>query len=124
MALENHRFLPLREPRALRRERAFLLPFGPYFYAWGEMLGATELLDDEERAEILRALVRVHELRAEEQGCLRAIAGMNATSASGVEGLAKLWPSAQRSSLLRGSVQQALRTKESAFLREFHANVK
>jgi hypothetical protein len=124
MALENHRFLPLREPRALRRERELLLPFGPYLYEWGQMLGATELLEDDERAEILRALVRVHELRAEEQGCLRAIAGMNATCDGGVEGLAKLWPAPQRSALLRGSLQLALRTREAEFLRAFHADVK
>ncbi len=124
MALENHRFLPLREPRALRRERAFLLPFGPYFYEWGEMLGATDLLDDEERSEILRALVRVHELRVEEQGCLRAIAGIHATCEGGVDRLAKLWPAPLRSSLLRGSLQKALRTKEADFLRAFHADVK
>ena len=55
MALENHRFLPLRKPAALRRERAFLLPFGPYFHDWGKLVGSTKLLDDHERAEILHA---------------------------------------------------------------------
>lgn len=123
MALENHRFLPLREPRALRREREFLLPFGPYFFEWGQMLGSTSLLDDEERAEILLALVRVHELRNEERGCLRAIAGIDAASDRGVERLARLWPAHLRSSVLRGGVQLALRTSEKDFLKEFHADV-
>ena len=123
MAIENHRFLPLRGPKALRRERAFLLPFGPYFYEWGRFLGSTKLLDDAERAEILAALVRVHELRTEEQGCLRAIAGMDAATSGGVEKLARLWPASQRASLGRGGVKLALRLAEASFLEKLHAGV-
>jgi hypothetical protein len=122
-ALENHRFLPLRGPKALRRERAFLLPFGPYFHDWGRLLGATKLLDDDERAEILFALVRVHELRNEEHGCLRAIAGMNAAVSGGVDRLARLWPAEKRSSLARGGVKLALRLGEKDFLERFHAGI-
>jgi hypothetical protein len=123
MALENHRFLPLRAPKALRRERAFLLPFGPYFYEWGRFLGGTKLLEDDERAEILFALARVHELRTAEQGCLRAIAGMNAAVGGGVDRLARLWPEDQRSSLARGGVRLALRLSEPDFLEKFHAGI-
>ncbi|HEY2516412.1 MAG TPA: hypothetical protein VGI39_36330 [Polyangiaceae bacterium] len=123
MALENHRFLPLRRPKALRRERAFLLPFGPYFYEWGRRIGGTKLLTDDERAEILAALVRVHELRAEEHGCLRAIAGMHAVVSGGVDRLAQLWPASQRGSLARGGVKLALRHPERDFLEKFHAGI-
>ncbi|CAN5438008.1 hypothetical protein BH09MYX1_BH09MYX1_16150 [soil metagenome] len=123
MALENHRFLPLRAPKALRRERAFLLPFGPYFFDWGELIGSTKLLNDEERAEVLLALVRVHEFRHQEHGCLRAIAGMHVATEGGVERLARLWPAALRSSLLRGGVQQAIHVPERDFLRTFHDSV-
>ena len=123
MALENHRFLPLRRPKALRRERSFLLPFGPYFYEWGRAIGGTKLLGDDERAEILAALVRVHELRTEEQGCLRAIAGLNAVVSGGVDRLAQLWPASERSSLARGGVKLALRQTERHFLEKFHAGI-
>lgn len=123
MALENHRFLPLRGPKALRRERAFLLPFGPYFYEWGHLIGSTKLLDDAERAEILLALVRVHELRTEEHGCLRAIAGIHEAFNGGVDKLAGLWPAQQRGSLARGKVRLALRLTEPDFLTKFHAGV-
>ena len=123
MALENHRFLPLRSPRALRRERAFLLPFGPYFHAWGRLIGSTKLVDDAERAEILLALVRMHELRGEEQGCLRAIAGMNETVSGGVDKLARLWPAEQRGSIARGGLRIALRRAEVDFLETFHAGI-
>jgi hypothetical protein len=123
MALENHRFLPLRGPKVLRRERAFLLPFGPYFHEWGRLIGSTKLLDDDERAEILLALVRVHELRTEERGCLRAIAGMHATFSGGVDRLAQLWPAERRSSLARGGIKLALRVAEPDFLEKFHAGI-
>lgn len=124
MALENHRFLPLRTPKALRRERAFLLPFGPYFYDWGRLIATTKLLDDAERAEILFALVRVHEIRKEEQGCLRAIAGMNDALKGGVDALAKLWPVDKRGSIARGPIRVALRVSEADFRAKFHADLK
>ena len=46
MALENHRFLALRKPRALRRSRDLLLPLGPWFDAWGETIARSAHLDD------------------------------------------------------------------------------
>jgi len=123
MAKENHRFLPLRVPRALRRERAFLLPFGPYFYDWGRTIGSTNLLDDAERAEILLALLRVHERRDDEHGCLRAIAGINSAFEGGVAKLARLLPPEQSVALKRPAVRVALHMAEKDFLKEFHATV-
>lgn len=123
MAKENHRFLPLRKPRALRRERAFLLPFGPYFYEWGRVIGSSPLLDDSERAEILLALLGVHERRTEEHGCLRAIAGIDSVVGGGVDKLARLLPPKESTGMLRGGVRAALRVAERDFLRTFHASV-
>lgn len=123
MAKENHRFLPLRVPRALRRERAFLLPFGPYFYDWGCVIGSTKLLDDTERAEILLALLRVHERRTDEHGCLRAIAGIDSVFDGGVDKLGRLLPAEQSAAMQRGGVRLALRQAEKDFLKKFHAAV-
>lgn len=123
MAKENHRFLPLRVPRALRRERAFLLPFGPYFHEWGRLIGSTKLLDDAERAEILLALLRVHERRTEELGCLRAIAGIDSVFPGGVAKLARLLPAQESVALQRSDVRLALRTPERDFLAKFHGAV-
>ena len=123
MAKENHRFLPLRTPRALRREKAFLLPIGPYFYDWGRTLGSTPLLDDPERAEIALALARVHERREDEEGCLRALAGIHSTCPGGLDKLARHLPPDGRAALQRGGVRQALRLPEAEFLRTFHASV-
>jgi len=123
MAKENHRFLPLRVPRALRRERAFLLPIGPYFHEWGCVVGGSKLIDDAERAEILLALLRVHEKRTDEQGCLRAIAGMNSVFAGGVDKLARLLPAGDAAGMQLGGVRLALRVAEEDFARQFHAGV-
>jgi len=123
MAKENHRFLPLRVPRALRRERAFLLPFGPYFYDWGRVIGSSKQLDDAERAEILLALLRVHERRADEHGCLRAIAGIHSVFPGGVEKLARLLPAGQGVAMTRPGVRGALRLAEKDFLKKFHSGV-
>jgi hypothetical protein len=123
MAIENHRFLSLRAPRALRRERAFLLPIGPYFHAWGRVIGSSNLLDDAERAEILLALLRIHENRAEEQGCLRAIAGMDSVLAGGVDKLARLLPAGDAAGMRRAGVRLALRVTENDFRKQFHAGV-
>jgi hypothetical protein len=123
MAKENHRFLPLRKPRCLRRERAFLLPFGPYFYDWGRLVGSTPLLDDAERAEVLLALLGVHERRTDEHGCLRAIAGINSVYAGGVDKLARLLPAEQAMAMKRGGVRTALRLAEHDFVKSFHADV-
>lgn len=120
-ALENHRFLPLRVPRALRREREFLLPFGPYFYDWGRMIGSTKLLEDVERAEILLALLNVHERRNDEQGCLRAIAGIH--SVFPIEKLVRLLPPGQGTAVARVGVQRALRESEPDFSKRFHAGI-
>src|SRR5262249_9436737 len=114
---------PLRAPAALRRERAFLLPIGPYFYEWGRMIGETKLLDDQERAEILLALSRVHERRADEHGCLRAIAGMDSAYPGGVDKLARLVRPDEAAGLQRGGVRLALRQSEKDFRRKFHADV-
>lgn len=125
MANENHRFLTLRVPRALRRERAFLLPFGPYFYDWGRMIGSSKQLDDLERAEILLALLHTHERRESEHGCLRAIAGIHGVFPGGAERLAKLLNVAgQREPMLRPGVQNALRLTERDFQKKFHSDVK
>jgi len=123
MAKENHRFLPLRAPKALRRARALLLPFGPYFYEWGRLVGSTKLLDDAERAEVLFALAKLHERSKTEHGCLRAIAGIDAGYEGGVQKLARLGSPEDAAALKRGGVALALRLPESEFLRKLHADV-
>src|SRR6185312_2414745 len=63
MADENHRFLALRKARGLRRSRDLLLPIGPFFDAWGATVATHPALDARDRAEVVAALLAVHEGR-------------------------------------------------------------
>jgi hypothetical protein len=124
MALENHRFLPLRQPRALRAARARLLPFGPYLFGWGERL-VDEIAEPRALVEVLDALLTVHERRPAERGCLRAIAGIHHALLArghrqGVLSLAHDLGKVRAGNLHRGGVQAALRQPEREFLAVFH----
>ncbi len=108
MALENHRFLALRKPRALRRSRELLLPVGPWFDAWGEVIGRSALLDDRDRAEVVTALIELHLSSPRQQGCLRALAGIHRTTRGGLGSFVAELPARVRKETLRGHVRDAL----------------
>jgi hypothetical protein len=114
MAIENHRFLALRSPRALRRSRELLLPIGPFFYEWGTTVA--RLLDEEERAEVVAALLETHLSRVEQSGVLRALAGIAEASVGPWSGLVAHLPARLRKVVTVGPVQAAIRTPERAFL--------
>jgi hypothetical protein len=108
MALENHRFLALRKPRALRRSRELLLPVGPWFDGWGEMIGRSALLDDRERAEVVTALIELHLSSPRQQGCLRALAGIHRATRGGLGSFVAELPARVRKEALRGHIRDAL----------------
>lgn len=114
MAIENHRFLALRAPRALRRSRALLLPIGPFFYDWGQTVARA--LDEEERAEVVAALLETHLSRTEQSGVLRAMAGIAEASVGPWDRLVSHLPARLRKIVTVGPVQAAIRTPERAFL--------
>lgn len=108
VAHENHRFLPLRKPRALRGGRELLLPIGPWLDAWGEAIARSELLEQGDRAEVLAALLEVHARDATQEGCLRAIAGLHRATRGGLELYVPDLPARMRKDALRGRVRDAL----------------
>jgi hypothetical protein len=108
MALENHRFLALRKPRALRRSRALLLPVGPWFDDWGELIGRSALLEDGDRAEIVTALIELHLSSPRQQGCLRALAGIHRATRGGLGSFVSELPARVRKEALRGQIRDAL----------------
>jgi hypothetical protein len=108
MALENHRFLALRKPRALRRSRELLLPVGPWFDDWGELIGRSTLLDDGDRAEVVSALIELHLSSPRQQGCLRALAGIHRTTRGGLASYLSALPARVRKEALRGRIREAL----------------
>jgi hypothetical protein len=108
MALENHRFLFLRKPRALRTSRALLLPIGPWFDAWGESVARFGAIDDRDKAEIVTGLLEIHASSPEQLGCLRGLAGIHRATRGGLELHVPNLPARLRKDALRGKVRDAL----------------
>lgn len=115
MALENHRFLALRKPRALRRSRALLLPVGPWFDAWGETLCGSGLLDDAERTEVVEALIELHLRSPAQEGCLRALAAIHRDTRGGLGWYAAALPARLRKEVGRGRIREALDVSAARF---------
>jgi hypothetical protein len=108
MALENHRFLALRKPRALRRSRDLLLPLGPWFDSWGETVARSELLDDAERADVVTALIELHHSSSQQDGCLRALAGIHRATRGGLASYLRALPARLRKEALRGRIRESI----------------
>jgi hypothetical protein len=108
MALENHRFLALRKPRALRRSRALLLPVGPWFDAWGEELCRSKFLDEADRAEVVAALLELHLRSPAQEGCLRALSGIHRATRGGLASYGGALPARVRKEIGRGRVRDAI----------------
>jgi hypothetical protein len=115
MALENHRFLALRKPRALRRSRALLLPVGPWFDAWGVDLCRSESLDDADRAEVVTALVELHLRSPTQEGCLRALAGIHRATRGGLAWYGPALPARLRKEVGRGRIREAVDVSPERF---------
>lgn len=114
MAIENHRFLALRKPRALRQSRALLLPIGPFFDAWGKQVARS--LEEEDRAEVVAALLETHLRGPEQQGALRGLAGIMEGSSGPWDRIVAHLPARLRKVATTGVVPTAIRAPERAFL--------
>jgi hypothetical protein len=119
MAVENHRFLALRKPRALRRGRELLLPLGPWFDDWGETVGRCRLLDDAERAEVVAALIELHLSSPAQHGCLRALAGMHRATRGGLTSYLPALPARLRKEAQRGRIREAVDVRPEHFEARF-----
>ena len=115
MAHENHRFLALRKPRALRRSRALLLPVGPWFDTWGETVCRSELLDDADRAEVVAALVELHLRSPTQDGCLRALAAFHRDTRGGLGWYGDALPARLRKEIGRGRIREAIDVSRERF---------
>lgn len=116
MALENHRFLALRKPRALRRSRELLLPIGPWFDAWGESVASSAQLQETDRAEVVAALVELHLRSPAQEGCLRALAGIHRTTRGGLSSYGAALPARLRKELGRGRIRDAIDVPRDRFV--------
>jgi hypothetical protein len=115
VALENHRFLALRKPRALRRSRALLLPVGPWFDVWGETVCRSDLLYDADRAEVVAALVELHLRSPLQEGCLRALAAFHRETRGGLSWYGDALPARLRKEIGRGRIREAIDVSRERF---------
>jgi hypothetical protein len=80
MAVENHRHLPLRVPRCLRRSADLLLPLGPFYDDWGKTVARHPFLSAEDIAEVVMALIdgweKLNRKQKGPMGYARALAGI------------------------------------------------
>lgn len=116
MAHENHRYLALRKPRALRTKKEFVIPFGPFFDAWGERIGSDTSLSERDLGEIVDALIQgVHSL----PNCLaftRALAGIHRRTKGGIDRIVKeQLPARTQRLAYAGPIREALRVPTTAF---------
>jgi hypothetical protein len=123
-AIENHRFLALRAPRGLRRARDLLLPIGPFFDDWGETVARSPLLEPEDHAEIVAALLETHLRGEDQQGCLRALAAIHEHAPGGLDRLAPDLPARLRKLVSAGAVRDAMKTPKATFEGRYLARAK
>ncbi len=119
VAQENHRFLPLRRPRGLRRARALLLPIGPWLDAWGEAVARHDALDERDRAEVVAALLEIHRSSPDQLGCLRALAGIHRATRGGLDVFSQDLPARLRKDPRGGRVRAEIDVEEPQFAARF-----
>jgi hypothetical protein len=113
MALENHRFLALRKPRALRASRELLLPIGPFFEPWGRTVA--RLLEERDRAEVVGALLETFVRGPEQAGALRALRGIAEQASGPWSRVIDELPVRLRKVATSGEVVAGMRVTDAAF---------
>lgn len=93
MALENHRHLPLRAARSLRKAVELIIPFGPFLDDWGKTIGRHPILTDEDVSDICYHLIEGWERLAGPIGYARALRGIEENYPGGREKICKGLPS-------------------------------
>jgi hypothetical protein len=105
MALENHRHLVLRAPRALRKNAEYLIPIGPFFDNWGATLARHPGLTPREVGEIVEALVIGWEKLPKSVGYARALSGILENFSGGLRELALHIPAKTLRTLKAGTLR-------------------
>jgi hypothetical protein len=92
-----------------------LLPIGPWFDDWGAGVGRSALLDDAERGEVVTALVDLHLRAPQQEGCLRALAGIHRATRGGLPSYAGALPARLRKEIGRGRIREAIDVSQERF---------
>lgn len=112
---EGHRNYPLRPVRSLRRAHDFLLGFAPFLDDWGALIGRDPRFTDEERAEILEALVVGGARIPGQRGYPRAIAGMLDAMGGRLDPIVAKMPARARAEFKSADLRKALAVPRISF---------
>jgi hypothetical protein len=96
MSCEGHRNYPLRGVRGLRQSPDLLLPLGPFLDDWGATIAKHPLLQLQDRAETLDALLAGCRKIPGQRGYFRAIHGMSQALGGSIEEVVRQMPSTAR----------------------------
>ena len=110
LSTEGHRHYPLRTVKALRRSSNTLLPLSPFLDEWG-----TVVVQMEESAEVLAALVTGCKRVQGQPGYYRAIAGMLAASSGAFERAAARMPTGARNLLREAEMRKLISVSRISF---------
>jgi hypothetical protein len=117
MAVESHRYLPLRLPRALRTGRALLLPFPPFLDAWGDRLARE--LDASGVSAVVEALLEGHAQYPRQVAWARALRGLGEALPGGLDRVLPGVPARLRKLAASGPVKELLGVPPDRFEARF-----
>lgn len=112
---EGHRNYPLRPIRCLRQSHDFLLDFAPFLDDWGALIGRDPRFTDEDRAEILEALVVGGAKISGQRGYPRAISGMMEAMGGRIDPIVARMPARARSEFKSAELRKALAVPRVSF---------
>jgi len=112
---EGHRNYPLRPIKALRQSADFLIETSPFLDEWGERLARDPRLSDEDRSDILEALVMGCKKIAGQRGYQRAIIGLRDGLGKRIESVVAGMPARARSEFKSAALRKALAVPRVSF---------
>ena len=117
LASENHRHLALRQARALRSRREYLLPPGPFYDEWGMAVADSRRggLTLPELGDVVCALLDGLSREVSLEGYPRALAGILEAVPGGFSALAKNIPSRAAREISTGALRQAISVPRARF---------
>lgn len=115
LACEGHRNYPLRGIKALRQSRELLLPIAPFLDEWGAMIAKHPLLTEEDRGEVVAALVSGCNKLGAQFGYYRALAGIASTTGRGLHTYEPHLPASLRRALADPELRRQVATPQASF---------
>jgi hypothetical protein len=115
LASEGHRNYPLRQAKALRRERALWLPIAPFLDEWGALVATHPALRAVERAQVAECLIDGCAAVPGQQGYYRALVGLIEAWPGGSAALERQLGAKARRALAAAPMRRQLAVSRASF---------